>query len=729
MEAFLSGGAKQKAEKIQSSLYTISEAAHNAPDLKALFPAIHETVAELMPAGNFYIALHNPETETLAFPYFCDEHDLPPKPRRLRKGLTEYVLGTGKPLLATGDIFQTLKNTGEIESIGSHPVAWLGAPLRNREKNIGVVAVQSYTEGIVFTEEDRDILRFVSAQIAMAIERVRADQKLKEYRDHLEDLVRKRTAELTAANAKLRERENRYKCIMNAAPDPIVMYDTKGRVEYLNPAFTQVFGWTFEELRGGRIDFVPEEDLPETLESIRRIYHGETIRSLETRRFDKNGNILRIQVSAAAFNDPDGDPTGSVVILRDVSEAKKMEYALREREERYRSVMDAAPDPIVVYDTKGFVEYLNPAFTEIFGWKLGELKGRRIDFVPEEDIPETISAIKRIYEGETIQSMETRRFDRDGNILQIQVSASVFGDPSGNPTGSVVILRDITEKWKLEELLKEQTLKLAEANIKIMGSLRYARRIQESLLPNAAEVRQFLPESFFIWKPRDMVGGDIYYVDAFSDGIVVAVMDCTGHGIPGAFMSMIASSFTRRVTRTRGYHDPAEILRQLNSIVKSSLQQDTEYALSDDGLDAAVCFINRRKSKLTFAGANLPLVYIQNGRLTRIKGDKHSIGYKKSDPDFEFTNHTVPIENDTAFYLASDGFKDQLGGKKQFSFGRRRFEKLLMDNTGLPFGEQADILLREFENYRGEVERVDDITVIGFGLKHRDISSFRSRMT
>jgi len=216
-------------------------------------------------------------------------------------------------------------------------------------------------------------------------------------------------------------------------------------------------------------------------------------------------------------------------------------------------------------------------------------------------------------------------------------------------------------------------------------------------------------------------------------GIAIAVIDCTGHGVPGAFMTMIASSGLRRIIRDEGCHDPAEILKRLNFIVKTTLRQDTADSPSDDGLDAAICFITGQKteavctdifpgashpaSQLIFAGARLPLFYILNGELKVIKGDRQSVGYKRSDINYEFANHVIPIKKGTAFYMATDGFADQLGGERYRRFGSRRFKNLLKKNARFPLKKQRDMLIQAFEEYKGKNERQDDVTVVGFGFR------------
>ncbi len=247
-----------------------------------------------------------------------------------------------------------------------------------------------------------------------------------------------------------------------------------------------------------------------------------------------------------------------------------------------------------------------------------------------------------------------------------------------------------------------------------MQSIEYAKAIQSSLLPNVNNVKRHLPDSFFIHMPRDIVGGDIFTMDFFEDGFIAAVIDCTGHGVPGAFMTMLASSNLDRIIKDEGCRDPGKILKRLNYLVKTLLKQDTGDALSDDGLDASMCFFNTIDKTLTYAGARLPLVYIKNGEIKTIKGDRQSIGYKKSDVNLEFENHQFSFEDGMAFYLYTDGIVDQLGGKKRMPFGKKRFYNLLLAIHNSSFEEQRLGILEAFEKHKNNNETQDDITVIGF---------------
>ena len=170
---------RRKTETLRESLLRISAAASSSDSLDELFRSIHMIIADLMPAKNFYIALHDPQTDILSFPYFVDEFDPPPAPKKPGRGLTEYVLRTGRPLLASPQVFSELERRGEAESIGAPSIDWLGVPLNIENRTIGALVVQSYTEGVRYGEEEKDILRFVSDQVAMAVHRKEAEARLK----------------------------------------------------------------------------------------------------------------------------------------------------------------------------------------------------------------------------------------------------------------------------------------------------------------------------------------------------------------------------------------------------------------------------------------------------------------------------------------------------------------------------------------------------------------------
>ncbi len=226
----------KRAEQTQLATFRISEAAHTAPTLEELFRAIHQIVGELMPASNFYIALYDAARDTISFPYFVDEYDPPPPPKRAGRGLTEYVLRTGKPLLADEAAHRELERHGEADLIGAPSVQWLGVPLKIQDTTIGVLAVQIYTEGVRYGEAETRVLEFVSTQIAMAVERKRADETVRAQQRFLRQVI-------------------------DANPSLIFVKDWDGKFTLVNQAVADIYGNTVEGLIGkGDADFNPNQD-------------------------------------------------------------------------------------------------------------------------------------------------------------------------------------------------------------------------------------------------------------------------------------------------------------------------------------------------------------------------------------------------------------------------------------------------------------------------------------
>lgn len=410
----------------------------------------------------------------------------------------------------------------------------------------------------------------------------------------------------------------------------------------------------------------------------------------------------------------------AIIISRSVNRPLKKTFMLEK-------AVEQSPDGIAVTDITGVLQFANQAWARMHGYEtFKHIINTHINtfmthyhyhtiYTPQIDSIDTTGSFK--------DEMEHKRLD--GSVFPCTITVNLLIE-GNSPKRIVTIARDITMQKAAEKALQERTEQLKvtltqveDANKKIMDSIQYAQTIQRSLLPDLNYVKTFLPDHFIIWEPRDLVGGDIYLIEKNKSGILIAVIDCTGHGVPGAFMTMIASSSLRRIIKERGYSDPAAILRRLNYAVKTSLQQERQHVHSDDGLDAGICFIDVAHTYLDFAGANLPLAYIKKDTLQIIKGDRKSIGYKKSEFDYTFTNHRISIENGMLVYIFSDGFIDQLGGERHRRFGNKRLRSLLMKNYHLPVLQQREKLWEALTAYQGNYERQDDIVLIGFNASSK----------
>jgi len=273
-------------------------------------------------------------------------------------------------------------------------------------------------------------------------------------------MVMRDITERKRAERALRQSEERYRTFLERLPEAVAVYDMEGRVMYINPAFENTFGWSRRDLLGRRPDFVPPGEMACTSQAITNMMHGRPIRNLETKRLHKDGHILDIHLDTAPFYDDAGRQVGNIVLLRDVTDLKAAQDGLRRSQERNRAILEAAADPMVVYDMEGRVTYFNPAFTRVFGWTLSERLGRKLDdFVPEDCWLETRQMIDRVLRGESFSGIESVRYTKSRQRIPVSISGAIFRDQDGRPVGSVINLRDISETKKLEaQLLQSQKL-------------------------------------------------------------------------------------------------------------------------------------------------------------------------------------------------------------------------------------------------------------------------------
>ena len=409
--------------------------------------------------------------------------------------------------------------------------------------------------------------------------------------------------------------------------------------------------------------------------------------------------------------------------------------------------IEHSPVGVFITTAQRVIHYVNPKVATLTGYGAAELEGDTPSLLRSEDprAEETYAQLDaclrdgRGWAGEMLQ----RR--KDGTQFWAKTEVAPMRDAKGVLTHFVTMVEDISERKHLEERVAERTHELEQAltqlaeekdgveramarlneahaelnqvNRRINESIRYASRIQSSLLP-ADGAQTGLHDIAIGWRPRDVVGGDLYWIGRFGDRCLIAVMDCTGHGVPGAFMTAIVASVLDRILYEHCHDDPAQILQLLNKLVKSSLRQEHHEPSvdfgSDDGLDAAICLVDLAQSTLTFAGANLPLAYTLGDQIKEIKGNRHSLGYRTSRVDYQFTNHQLTLCPGQTFYLATDGVTDQVGGPSRRLFGRKRLAEALLDGAALPASGQLERVFATLAEYRGQEVPRDDMTLLIF---------------
>jgi serine phosphatase RsbU (regulator of sigma subunit)/Tfp pilus assembly protein PilF len=272
---------------------------------------------------------------------------------------------------------------------------------------------------------------------------------------------------------------------------------------------------------------------------------------------------------------------------------------------------------------------------------------------------------------------------------------------------------------------------LEEQNKNIVDSIKYARHIQEAILPPKAMMLKYLPEHFVFYKPKDIVSGDFFWLKEKNDKIYFAVVDCTGHGVPGAFMSIVGANGLNEALNNLADPTTGELLDFLNSYVNDTLNQTIESSTVRDGMDLSVIKIDRKKSSLQYSGANNPLWIVNPARRTwpenshffnsstegaEISPDKQAIGNFVGYVAAPFKSHTVDLQKGDVLYMLTDGFADQFGGEKGKKFKYKKLQQHLLAIHKLPMPEQKESLTRVFNDWKGSLEQVDDVCIIGIGI-------------
>jgi two-component system cell cycle sensor histidine kinase/response regulator CckA len=417
--------ARPQGSDPEHATQRISEAALTAGTLHELFAAIHRIVGELMPARNFYIALYDAASDTISFPYLVDEYDQPPLPKRPGRGLTEYVLRTGQPLLGTPEVFDDLVRRGEVELIGAPSVDWLGVPLVAGGKTIGVLVVQTYTEGLRYGETEMNILKFVSTQVAMAIERMRAVEAL-------------------------RESEERLRALESATTEGIALHEN-GRIVEVNNAFLRMFGYDDPREVIGRsvMEFGPPDSGPVVLEAMRS--GRET--PYESQGLRKDGSVFEGELTARTAHYR-GRPV-RMVAIRDITERRRAEEARLASEAGYRALVDQAIFGIYRSTPAGRFLTVNPALVRMLGYDSAE------DFLAldmNRDVyadPAARAQLLEKHAGRDFREAEVVWKRKDGHPIYVRLTVRVVRRPDGEIECFESFAEDVTEKRALGEQLRQ----------------------------------------------------------------------------------------------------------------------------------------------------------------------------------------------------------------------------------------------------------------------------------
>ena len=442
------------------------------------------------------------------------------------------------------------------------------------------------------------------------------------------------------------------------------------------------------------------------------------------------------------------DEINANVLSRSITyaiERKTTEEELRKSEEKYRELFQRSKDAIYISTVDGDFIDINTAGLDLFGYKTTDMSNLKVrDLYVNKTDRDHLKGILAVKGEVSDYNVDLVKKDKS-TVLSCLLSTMVIYDDNQKIIGYQGIIKDISDKKKAEkaliqslrdldqvnkellhlnatledkvdertnDLVKEKELVELQHN-EIRESIQYAKRIQASILPPLKKIKNGLPESFIYYEPKDVVSGDFYWYEELNKKSLFAVVDCTGHGVPGAFMSIIGYTQLNEIISEQKISTPGIILKELDKRVKLALNQNSkEDKNSKDGMELGIMMINYNQKKLEYSGAMRPLYMVKDGDLHIVKGNKFSIG-GRSFRRKEFVTTRINIEKGDCFYLFSDGYPDQFGGPRGKKFMTKHVGEMLQGIAHLSMAEQGSVIKKTIKNWMGDEEQVDDILITG----------------
>jgi len=521
--------------------------------------------------------------------------------------------------------------------------------------------------------------------------------------------------ELERVNIQLQEKirevqleQDRTQLFLANASEIITIYEADGTIRYISPSVQKILGYSTQEMIGLK-DIIYVH--PEGVEAYENMFMSLLEKPDEkvTIQFSyqaKGSDRIWLEATGANFLD---DPAlqGILLNVRDITEKRAAE-----KEQRLRGQMQAlsenSPDLITRITRDGQIFYINPTIENYTGNKKEfylQKNLHEVDLQPnmlqawQDAFKEAVSKGHKINEEMSFPS------EKLGNRT-MQINAIPEYNELNNLESVLLVSHDITERKIIEE-------QITDKNRKITESINYAKRIQEAILPDTSYIKHVFRNSFILYKPRDVVSGDFPWFLQQGDDIFIAAVDCTGHGVPGALISLIGFFLLNNIVNLQKAVTPGTILDSLDEDVTRTLKQDEQDAATRDGMDISLCKINLKKRQVEYAGAHRPLYYYTEDDLVEIKGNKFPIGGGQYKNRSKFTNSVINYLDGDSIYLFSDGYPDQFGGPKNKKLSPRKIREVVSINQEAEMSEISRLLDREFEEWKGNNKQTDDVLMIG----------------
>ena len=521
------------------------------------------------------------------------------------------------------------------------------------------------------------------------------------------------------------EQINKMKAFLQATPARVYIKNKNLKFELVNSQFAKSFGLNPDDFVGKdeRELGLPEELFP-VFDEDRAIINSKSEKLLKIHFlscFDKGQKCY--SVSKITFAYGNDNPFGVFCSLMDISKGREKEKNMIEQNRLMQSTIDNLTDLYLRVDLEGTILQASRSCCDAFGYEsINDIIGQNIT-----DIVNTSIDWEGIARTGYVKGFSFKVKNRKGNTLHCEANINTFFDSNGAPAGYEGIVRNVTERKQYEQQLKtltenlmnsleqteEKKNQLENVHRRMEESLTYAKRIQDALFyPSSEKTAKVFPDSFVMYQPCDIVGGDFYFVTSIDETKICVVADCTGHGVPGALMSVLSASILQDILNTHFGEEnfsPATVLELLRKKIIAALQNSV---ILRDGLDIAVAFLNGKT--IQYAGANIPLVIVHDNQLQLYVPTKCPIGIYPMQLDFK--NETIEVATGDMIYIASDGYADQFGISENRKYSRRDFNKMLSQIAHLPCPQQKQRLEEELIIWRGIRKQTDDITVFGFRI-------------
>ena len=504
----------------------------------------------------------------------------------------------------------------------------------------------------------------------------------------------------------------RLHLMLEHASEIISIYNRDASLTYISPSVINIFGYSVEEMMAGKdLERMSKDDVIRLRQIFDRLQENPgATESLEYTFIKKNGERIFLRTYCRSMLE-DSAIKGFLLNTTDITESVRVE-----REQRLKTRMQALSenslDLILRISVSGTIYYANPVVEDYTNIPPASMVNRNKSEVPFKQVFATLldEILASMARTPVLKNLQLNLPLEMGELKAERIlNVDAIPEFQGKELETILIVgHDITEAKEIEKEIKVQ-------NRKVQDSINYAERIQSSILPDIARIRKAFPKSYVFYEPRDVISGDFPWFFETDDSFYIAAVDCTGHGVPGALLSLVGLFLMNNITGLNPAISAGELCESLHLEVRKALKQDRDKSETRDGMDMAMCRFMKKRPVMEFAGAHQPLYVLSEGEVAVYKGDRKAIGGLKHprNPEKPYTSVEVAYRPGDKFFFFTDGLQDQLGGPDGLSYGSARIRQQLLEHAGYTLPQFNEHFRKDFTTWMGDERQLDDLLLIG----------------